>query len=222
MHKLDREAVDVPECLRAPAAGRTYKDLHRDEIAQIRAALLDVQKSRCAYCERLTGGESHEGHVEHFQQQSPAHAAGAPNRSLDWTNLFWSCRDQRTCGKHKDNCTKNSGQFRRYEPDDLIDPAQEDPDLFLFFAADGTVHVREGLDEAAARRAAETIRVFQLKDSALLCQARKAAVEPFARSAQFFLAAGPELLRKWASSEIPAVAAAPFGTAIKHFLLSVV
>ena len=167
MHALDRNAVSIPPCLAAPA-GRSYDDLHGDEKEEIRTRLLDLQKHRCPYCERRTGEERDDGHIEHFRNQ-----AGCPELSLAWPNIFWSCNDEKTCGKHKDKCNRMSGPRVVFDPNDLIDPCGDDPNDFLLFVVDGTVRPREGLGAVNQRRAQETLRVFQLADG--LCVSAEVA-----------------------------------------------
>src|SRR6516225_8488218 len=144
MHRLDRNTVSIPSCLASPPAGRCYDDLHGNEKEEIRSRLLDLQKHRCAYCERRTGEERDDGHIEHFRNQ-----AGRPELSLAWTNIFWSCNDEKTCGKHKDKCNRMSGPRVVFDPNDLIDPCGDDPTDFLFFVVDGTVRARDGIDAAS-------------------------------------------------------------------------
>src|ERR1700732_2203197 len=121
MHKLDRNTVPVPPCLVAPSAGIGYDDLNGAQKAEIRARLLDLQKHRCAYCERRTGEERDEGHIEHFRSQ-----ATHPDLAGDWCHMFWSCNDERTCGKHKDKCNRATGPRAAFNPDDVIDPSADD------------------------------------------------------------------------------------------------
>ncbi len=215
MHFLDRDLVDVPACLVAPK-GRSFHSLDGKEKAQIRGALLALQKHRCAYCERRTGDHQlFDGHVEHFRDQS-----GHEHLTMDWGNLFWSCNDERTCGKHKDKCRGMEGPRRCFDPADLIDPAADDPELFLLFVSDGTVAPRGDLDEVGRRRANETIRVFQLNESAYLTRARQDALRPYVGMVSTLIALGPERFREFIASELKNAAEAPFCTAINHFLAS--
>lgn len=213
MHALDRNAVPVPLCLVAPPAGRDYDDLHGNEREEIRARLLDLQKHRCAYCERRTGEERDDGHIEHFRNQ-----AGHPLLSLVWPNIFWSCNDEKTCGKHKDKCDRMSGPRVVFNPNDLIDPSTDNPKDFLLFVVDGTVRPREGLNAANHRRAQETLRVFQLADSAYLRRSREDAVKPYVGAIDSLLSAGAELVVKYVKSEIPKIDSAPFATTIRQYL----
>jgi len=215
VHYLDRGLVDVPACLVAPE-GRVFKELDGREKAQIRAALLDLQNHRCAYCERRTGNNQlYDGHIEHFRDQS-----GHDQLTMNWNNLFWSCNDERTCGKHKDKCRGMQGPRCRFEPADLIDPAADDPETYLLFVADGSVSPRWDLDDGARRRAKETIRIFQLNESAYLTRARQDALRPYIAMVNTLIALSPELFRNYVASEVQSASEAPFGTAIKHFLTS--
>ena len=215
MHKLDRSAVPAPECLQNPPDGWCYRDLRAKDRQQIRAALLVIQGDRCAYCERRTGNDpKHDGHIEHLRDQ-----CGHKQLDLDWDNLFWSCNDQLTCGKLKDQCRKHSGPLAGYDPNVLIDPAREDPEKYLLFVSDGTVQVRDDLDEMDRRRAETTVRVFGLAESAYLRRSRRDAVRPYLQFVEFL---EPNHLVAFAKVELQNAPTAQFGTAIKHFLESVI
>jgi len=213
MHALNRGEVPIPPCLAAPPAERTYADLHGHEKEEIRAGLLNLQKHRCAYCERRTGEERDDGHIEHFRNQG-RHI----QLSLTWTNMFWSCSDEKTCGKHKDKCNRQSGRFVAFDPNDLIDPSQDDPNDFLLFVVDGTVRPREGLDAVNQRRAEETLRVFQLAESAYLRKSREDAVKPYVGAIDSLLSAGADLLGRYVKSEVAKIDSAPFSTTIRQYL----
>jgi uncharacterized protein (TIGR02646 family) len=224
MHKLDRSSVPVPECLEvARQEGRSYKQLRPHESREIRTRLLELQQDRCAYCERRTDDRpQHGGHIEHFRQQSAGHCAGDPTLDLCWENLFWSCVDPFTCGKFKDACYRGAGVRRRYDPATLLDPARDDPEDYLVFVHDGTVRVRDDLDEAGRARAEETIRVFQLNDSAYLRKSRQDAVRPYLVIFQAVTTFDLAALAAFVRSELQQSSAAPFATTIKHFLKSVI
>jgi uncharacterized protein (TIGR02646 family) len=213
MHALDRNTVPIPPCLAAPPAGQTYADLHGDEKEEIRTRLLDLQKHRCAYCERRTGDERDDGHIEHFRNQEQH-----DHLRLAWANMFWSCNDEKTCGKYKDKCNRQSGRFVAFDPNELIDPGQDDPNNFLLFVVDGTVRPRDGLDQVNERRAKETLRVFQLADSAYLRKSREDAVKPYVGAIDSLLSAGAELVTRYVKSEVAKIDSAPFATSIRQYL----
>ena len=217
MHYLDRTRVVIPPCLATPPAGWTYGDIRGPQKAEIRDALLAMQEHRCAYCERRTGtDQSYDGHIEHFRDQT-----GNKQLSLTWNNLFWSCNDERTCGKHKDKCRYQQGPKRQYDSAILIDPSAEDPEQYLSFVSDGTVVPRVALNDALRGRAEETIRVFQLNESAFLTRSRQDAIRPYIGMVDSLLELGVDALRKFIGTQLGPVTAAPFGTAIKQFLTSV-
>jgi uncharacterized protein (TIGR02646 family) len=87
MHALDRNAVPIPACLVAPPAGWDYSDLRGNEREEIRTRLLELQTHRCAYCERRTGDERDDGHIEHFRNQ-----VEHIRLRLSWANMFSSTR----------------------------------------------------------------------------------------------------------------------------------
>lgn len=213
MRKLDRAAVPVPECLQNAPDGWCYKRLRREETAQIRNALFQIQGSLCAYCERRTGEDSNDGHIEHFRNQ-----ADYPDLTLGWDNLFWSCNDESSCGKCKDGCTKHAGRRSRFEPDNLIDPSVVDPDEFLLFLSDGTVRPKDGLLEEQEQKARETLRVFNLDQSAYLRKSREDAVKPYISMFALLQQKAPDQLAAFIESERENIASRPFSAAIRHFL----
>ena len=217
MHKLDRASVPVPECLVAPDPGYRYQNLTSREKAEVRNALLAIQHQCCAYCERRTGAGANDGHIEHFRKQ-----ADHGHLDLDWSNLFWSCQDENTCGKHKDQCDRpaGSGPQARFDEADLLDPAVDDPERFLLFVSDGTVRPVANLTPERERRATETLRVFQLDASPILRKLRQDAIAPYQGIVGRLLDFDRTLLLKYLGEEIDRVAAAPVphATAIRHYL----
>jgi uncharacterized protein (TIGR02646 family) len=210
---LDRKSIPVPACLAEQVEGRTYSSLSGAEKAEIRTALLNLHGNRCAYCERRTGDAHDEGHIEHFRKQ-----ADHRNLTTTWENLYWSCKDEKTCGKHKDNCRKANGRLARFNENDLLDPGIDDPDQFLLFVDDGTVVPRPGTDPDERRRAEETLRVFRLADSAYLKQQREDALRPYKSAVKYLLPLGTGLLAEYVEGERENIRQAPFSAAIRHYL----
>ena len=174
-----------------------------------------MQKGRCAYCERRTGQGADDGHIEHFRNQ-----AHHPHLALDWRNMFWSCVDQNSCGKHKDDCNivGGTGRKRSFNIDDILDPTADDPDEFFLFVYDGSVAPRSDVNGVELRRAEETLRVFNLRDSAFLRTSREDAVRPYKDAVDSLLPAGPEVVKRYLQVQLPIIESRPFSTAIKHYL----
>lgn len=212
VHHLDRTSIPTPACLGAPTDGRRYCDLTGAEKAEIRTALLNLQGNRCAYCERRTGNAHDEGHIEHFRKQAEHNGL-----TTTWENMYWSCKDEKTCGKHKDKCTKDNGRLARFNEEVLIDPGIDEPDHFLLFVDDGTVVPRPGIDADSQRRAEETLRVFCLADSAYLKQQREDALRPYKSAVKYLLPRGNDLLAEYVECERENIQQAPFSTAIRHY-----
>ena len=215
MQKLDRHSVPAPPCLVSSEQRWRYSDLRGREKDEIRAALFVIQKERCAYCERRTGTSPADGHVEHFRKQANNHEL-----ELSWSNLFWSCVDESTCGKHKDKCDRplGSGRQASFIFDDLIDPSVDDPHDYLMFLPDGTVRPREGLSAAGERRALETMRVFQLADSPFLRKSREDAAKPYVKAVDSLLRAGSGTLNQYLQSVQADIDSAPFSSVIRQYL----
>lgn len=213
MHRLDKGTVATPACFQLPNEGRRYSGLRGHEKEEIRLRLLELQGNRCAYCERRTGDAHNDGHIEHFRNQ-----AEYGHLDLEWANLFWSCNDEKTCGKHKDKCNKQSGVLAKFHPDDVVDPSSEDPESFFLFVTDGTVRPIDGLDDRNLHRALETLRVFQLTESPYLRKAREDAIRPYLKAIDSIAEFGPEIVVKYVQYNFDDAAAAPFGTAISQYL----
>jgi uncharacterized protein (TIGR02646 family) len=165
-----------------------------------------MQGQRCAYCEAaLFDGDRH---IEHFRQRSRY-----PQGTYDWDNLFGSCNRHNTCGKHKDQCGP-------YQYTDLIKPDREDPQAFLVFSPDGSVHPRAHLNALDRHRATETIRIFNLNGA--LRRLRYAELSGYLQTAEYFaaLAAHYDESEWWPllAQELAQSAPLPFATAIKHVL----
>lgn len=212
MRHLDRTSIPTPACLGAPTDGRRYCDLTGAEKAEIRTALLNIQGHRCAYCERRTGDALDEGHIEHFRKQ-----AEHGDLTTTWENMYWSCLDEKTCGKHKDKCNKTTGLKATFNADELIDPGVDDPDQFMLFVDDGTVVPKLGIDPQSQRRAEETLRVFRLADSAYLRRRRADAIRPYKDAVRFLLTQEAALFQQYVESQRTEIEQAPFSTAIRHY-----
>jgi len=214
VHKIDRARVPAPACLASPTVER-YDRLRGADKETIRKALFAIQGERCAYCERRTGTGDKDGHIEHFRNQ-----ANHTHLDLHWPNLFWSCNDTNTCGKHKDDCDIKNGTSTKAEfnPDDIIDPSIDDPDDYLVFVYDGEVKPRTKLTEPQLKKATETLRVFQLADSSFLRKSRADAVAPYVSHLDLLREIAPDRIHAYAQSELGKTQHAPFYTVIRHFL----
>ena len=196
-----------------------WGDVTPQEKAEIWIALEHMQSGRCAYCERQLDG--YKKHIEHFRKRAE-HAAGV----FDWNNLFGSCDDLGSCGKHKDE------KVRNWQWEDLIKPDVDEPDEFLQFFSDGSVRERQGLPVQRQHRARETLRVFNLDQHSALREMRKNAASGWLSSLEVVRAEWWEMLEQGQCTEEYALACVaealqelldktadlPFTTAIRHTL----
>lgn len=158
MHKLDRPYPGPSVLQKAKTEGLAWDEFHEKEEVQL--ALSVMQNNRCAYCESsLKIGE---GHIEHFRRKNKD---WFPALTFEWSNLFYSCMRNGSCGCHKDR----PGVLAKDQLDLLIDPCVDNPEDFLVFTADGNVSPRSGLSEADHKRAVLTIDVFNLRHPDLKC-----------------------------------------------------
>jgi uncharacterized protein (TIGR02646 family) len=207
MRKLDRTAVPAPPCLAKLKHGRDKwgKEVNR---AEIRAHLERMQGRRCAYCEGSLDdfGE----HIEHLRTRSRF-----PKLMFDWSNLYLSCYREDSCGRYKDHAAG------LHNPDDLVDPCNDDPDRFFRFYSNGVIKVRQGLSPADAHRAHETLRVFNLDpEHGRLRALRHRAAETYLAQGRSFLDDLREFSeddrRDFIAEELRKTADQPFSTVIRH------
>lgn len=207
MHRLHREAIP-PACLAKYSHGLHRWDRHcptPPEKAEIWIKLNAMQIGRCAYCEADLSKASH---IEHFRQRSRY-----PQGTFAWDNLFGSCNRPDSCGDHKDRCGV-------YNHADLIKPDIEDPEHFLVFAASGSVHARDNLNDAMRHKAEETIRILNLNGT--LKQIRRTLLLQYLETAETFALLAEEYgdaaVLPMLVDELRKIAALPHTTAIKHML----
>jgi len=215
MHYLDRASVPEPQCLQAFShTTHIWDDVGSQCKTAIRESLRAMQGPRCAYCEASV--EFSDRHIEHFRRKGGN--GQFRNLTFDWSNLFLSCDGPRHCGHYKDNPRTGPGP---YSPSDLVKPDVEEPDNFLYFYSNGRVEPRSGTLEAIAKRANETIRVFNL-DAGQLRHPRERAVAKYIahldRDRAELATWSDADRRAYFDSEIAETADRPFATAIRHYL----
>lgn len=208
MQKLSRGAA--PSCLANYRHGlNNWGNVTSDEKKEIWVEIKKMQGQRCAYCERDI--YSNGRHIEHFHQKGRN-----PKATFQWSNLFGSCNQEETCGKYKDR--------QEYDSQHLIKPDEENPEDFLFFAKNGSIHPRKrNHTQDQINRAIETIRIFHL-DFPPLERMRVSAVAGYIQTAEAIAAMANELPEdEWIplakaelAKEVAATAHPPFATAIKH------
>lgn len=208
MHKLIRDPVS-PACL----VGKTdppnrWNEIYNNNDARdsIWAKLETMQGNRCAYCENLFTGKSR--HIEHFKPRTRF-----PEATFDWPNLFGSCPHQYSCGNFKDN-----GRLT-YHPDELIKPDVDEPSDYLFFASDGSVTPKAGLNQTQLLKANSTIETFNL--NGFLKQLRKTQLASYETQARFYFEDLPRQVtsEQWHDlykAKLLELDALPFSSAVKQ------
>jgi len=209
MHKLERG--EAPICLSTfdYRQGHQWVDVNPVQKAEIWQALNAMQGQRCAYCEKDI--ENKACHIEHFVQRS-----SAPPLTFDWRNIFGSCNESDSCGKHKDH------KAAPYSNSDLVKPDDEDAEDLIVFNASGKCAPRKDLTEQQHIRAFETIRIFNL-NSKKLTQSRRSHLEGYIKTAEVLKTMidefGESDSRPLIEDEIRQITHLPFATAIKHILI---
>lgn len=209
MRRLDRAAVPAPGCLiRYSYPANCWNDVTPPDKEAIRFSLEQMQGRRCAYCEGSVDALGQ--HIEHFRRKGQGHS---PELTFTWSNLYWSCYQDDSCGRFKDH------DADPYDVRNLLDPCSDDPDRFFRFRSDGTISIRDGLSEADKRRAEETLRIFNLDAKwGRLRNMRKIAVLPYVSIVAGCEEMPAQELQTYLSDELAQVASSPFYTAIRHVL----
>lgn len=210
MRKLDRTVASTPTCLQNYNHRiHNWGDLKLQDKQMIEAEIKKMQGKLCVYCEcdMSEAGK----HIEHF-----APRARFASRTFDWTNLFWSCSKEISCGHYKDR------NFSSYDPNQIVNPNLHDPDSFFKFYSDGHIEVKDGLspsDEARAVRTVQILGIDPLSGGALR-EARKTAVAPYLRRVKDAIQSGmsKQDFQSFLSGELTQCKNMPYGTAIRHVL----
>jgi len=197
MIRVDRTAVDPPQQLveewpreleRIQRFSDEGKDPGRFSFAaygrrEVRAALTELFRSKCAYCEARVGVNS-KPDVEHFRPKSGVideHGDKFPGYwwlAGEWDNLLLACQ---TCNRRfRDGGKGNffpikgeragpatTGDALLSELPLLLDPTVDDPDEHLIFLDDGTV-------VSETERGQTTIRIVALNRPELVAARQRA------------------------------------------------
>ena len=128
-------------------------------------ALYERQHHYCAYCEIVLKQKT-DGFIEHLARRSDF-----PQKTFDWSNMFFCCKHNDSCGNYKDN------HKVRFDVKDIIDPSQEHPQDFFVFDRFGHISPKTDLVADDEKRAIDTIRVFNLNNSKRLLSIRQKAAK---------------------------------------------
>ncbi|MBO4437527.1 MAG: TIGR02646 family protein [Fibrobacter sp.] len=144
---------------------RKWEDLHHNKKSpnlyrDTKARLVDEQGGVSAYTEEPLSGDAH---IDHFRKRDLF-----PNLTFDWNNLFVDGMSESYGARFKDKNIKK-GDYAL-----LISPAEKNVERFFSYMQNGEIVVAEGLSADDAKRAAFTIKAFNLTDSRLT--ARRASV----------------------------------------------
>jgi len=171
MKNLDRALANHPSCLsNYSSTNNNWGNVTSADKIAIWAELDKMQGCFCAYCQRkLTDAK----HIEHFYPRNQFQSQ-FKSLTFEWNNIFGSCNDSNTCGKHKDSVIGDGC----YNPQLLLKPDRDNPEYLINYYGTGTVVVKPSIDENMVARVNETIRVFNL-NTAVLEQLRENAVSGY-------------------------------------------
>lgn len=193
MHKFTRGMPPVDMAVTKRRFRNQWDDsfLKSEEHAAIGDCLYTGQARHCAYCD-VKINDMKAGHIEHLERRSDN-----PQRIFDWSNMFFSCNHNDSCGNFKDN------ERLQFNAADIVDPSVDDPADFFTCGMNGRISAR---NSASSRRAGETIRVFNLNNERLT-----GIRANIARAVSYFLESNPSAeqidayLREISSFDCPSV-----------------
>ena len=168
MHHFERgqSPVDLPKVARHYVNWKAFDNSHEHRL--VGDVLYERQHHYCAYCETLLMRKT-DGFIEHLARRSDF-----PQRTFDWSNIFFCCKHNDSCGNYKDN------QKIQFNVRDIIDPSLEHPQDFFIFDRVGHISPRTDLTADDEKRAKETIRVLNLNNSKRLLSLRQKAAKAVA------------------------------------------
>lgn len=88
------------------------------------------------------------------------------DQTFEWENLFGCCSSTAHCGHYKDQILPD-GTKRQYNPQQLIKPDIDDPELYLQFLPSGKIKEQDNLDEINIQKAITTIKALHLDNPSL-------------------------------------------------------
>lgn len=139
---------------------KKYPNLYND----IKATLVEEQGGVSAYTEELLSKDSRT-HIDHFRKRDQF-----PNLTFEWNNLFVDGVSENYGAKFKDN----HSHIKKADYALLISPVESDVERFFSYMENGEIVVAKGLSAQDAKRAAFTIKMFNLTDPGLT--SRRASV----------------------------------------------
>lgn len=211
MRKLDRTKVPTPSCLARYQHGRhRWSDLSPEDKQELQTCLEKLQGRLCAYCEGSL--DVFGKHIEHFRPKGQD-----STQTFRWENLYWSCNHEESCGHHKDH------KGKPFHVDELIAPAEDDPDQFLRFMPNGSIELQPGLSEKNQHRATETLRVFNLDPAfGRLRRLREKQLATYLKHesgiVEVLMTWRQEERRTFVEEELEKISTQPFSAIIRHFL----
>lgn len=212
MRKLNRNAVLEPSCLKKYKYGKDNWGLlsrNKEENTEVWNSLLSMQINNCAYCECSL---SHHKHIEHFFQRN---TNGYEHLTFSWDNIFGSCCNRNTCGKHKDE--KFKGDLKK-----IIKPDIDNPDDYFIFLNTGTIQIRLGLSTSDQHKAQQTLLAFNLNNDSSLLNSRETAIKSYFKEAELIYSlideneSNREEIQSLVEEKIEEVSSLPFRTALIH------
>lgn len=176
MRKLTRPQKP-PRCIeRAQNTGATnWQRLRGRDRREIWIKLNEMQHRICAYCESaFSEGDSH---IEHLYPR-----AKYEGLTFEWKNLFGSCNSQNSCGIYKDSARNPTATTHEL----LIKPDHDDPHRYFQYYKNGRIAGKPVLPEKMYQQAKETMRAFNLNNSALV-SLRRSHLEPLMQLEEEFI-----------------------------------
>lgn len=164
----------------------------------VRAALLPLQKQRCAYCERMIPTEH--APIEHIRPKERFR-----EQTFQYSNLVLNCDTLGTCTSHKRNDWDES----------FIPPTDKRCQTFFFYNRDGTVSPAMGLPDIDLAAVTITVRFVNLNHPRLVTEREEILSRIEAVCVD--LSDEPEALRIYLALELDENNKAPFISAKQRY-----
>ncbi len=242
MIHIDRDRMPEPEYLRSERIQYARKELEaffsrmtkkqsrpfdREALYPLLPEILKLGHGKCAYCEQPLNEKT--VNIDTYRPKDMDRAPDVDGHywwlAFTWNNLLPACKP---CNAAKRNlfpvaaqrcAVGTTGEALDAEAPLLIDPAREDPGVYLDTADNGMLRPAKGLAQLDTMRAASTIELLQLNRRELV-MARSEAMARIAGSVKRMLSSTvtPTLLIMLGDLNNEISASSPYAFAKRHAL----
>jgi uncharacterized protein (TIGR02646 family) len=150
--------------VKIPNISKAWEDKNIKDIkAKLREYIIKEQQNMCAYCEqKLENIEKLS--IDHFKKRDLF-----PEETLEYINLFISCKSNNHCENSKDRYPK----LQKNDYKKIIHPVLDEVENYFTYNLTGEIEANENLNEFDKEKVKFTIKVFNLNDKSLVEDRKK-------------------------------------------------